>query len=104
MAATTTFEGGQQIRYTSLGHFEQAVTTTPVGLPSIPNQERVRRVVIRPLGADVYFTDDGTTPDPGHGMAILTNEVFVYDGRDLVAFKMVSAGLTADVRIIYYGT
>jgi hypothetical protein len=103
MAATITHEGGVQVKFTALLHAENnAVGGSPVGLPSIPNEDRIRRVVIRVLLDTIYFTDDGSTPTSSHGFPIEKDETLVYDGHDLAQFKMVSAS-TSDVRVIYYG-
>lgn len=102
MTSTVSYDNGLQVKYAPLGHAEQTVGGSPVGLPTIPNEDRVRRVVIRPLSADIYWTDDGSTPSAAHGMLIYKDEIVVYDGLDLAAFKMYSAG-SADVRVIYYG-
>jgi hypothetical protein len=99
------FDGGLQVRYAPLGHFEVTVGATAVGLPNIPNPERVRRIVIRPLGEAIVFTDDGTTPSASHGMPLLEDEILVYDGQEAEDFQMIRrAAADADVRVIYYGT
>lgn len=104
MTSTVSFENGLQVKYSSLGHESQLVEAVAVGLPNIPNEERVRRVVIRPLSADIIWTDDGTDPTTsGHGMVLYKDEILVYDGRDLSAVRMISDA-SADVRVIYYGT
>jgi len=100
--AGTVFEGGLAIRYQPLGHFEFSLSGA-ANLPSQPDENRVRRTVIRPLGADVTFCDDGTEPSATHGMPIKDGEILVYDGHDLSIFRIFCA-LTADVRIAYYGT
>lgn len=98
------FEGGLQIRFSPLGHEEVTVSTSPVGLPSLPDSMNVRRVVIRPLDADIVFTDDGSTPSVSHGIPILESEILVYDGNP-ESFQMIRrAGVDADVRVAYYGT
>jgi hypothetical protein len=103
--ASTLFEGGLQIRFASRGHFEVTVSMTPVSLPNLTSLEHIRRVVIRPLGADIIFTDDGSTPSGSHGLLLLENEILIYDGQDPSAFKMVRRGsVDADVRVAYYGT
>jgi hypothetical protein len=106
---STTFENGVQVRFTCLGHFQVAVDDSVVGLPS-PSVElhRVRRIVIRPLGGDIVYRDDGTDPsgEPDEpGMPILDQEVLVYDGTFPDDFRMIRHVTgTADVRIAYYGT
>ena len=103
--ANSLFESGVQVRFAPLGHFEVSVGTTPESLPSIPPEFNVRRIIIRPIGADIVYTDDGTTPSSSHGLPILENEVLVYDGQIPANFKMVRrAAVTADVRVAYYGT
>lgn len=101
----TLFESGVQVRFAPLGHFEVTVGSTAESLPSIPNEANVRRIIIRPLGADIVYTDDGTTPSVSHGIPILEDEVLVYDGQLPANFKMIRrAGVNADVRVAYYGT
>lgn len=103
MASTISFSSGVQIKFTALLQAERTVAGTPVGLPSIPDEERIRRVVIRVLDDTIYFTDDGSVPAVNHGFPLLKDETLVYDGRFLTDFSMVSAS-TSNVRVIYYGT
>ena len=103
--SATLFDNGFQVRFAPRGHFEVSVADTPVGLPSLPDELHVRRIVIRPLGADIVFTDDGSTPSATHGMPLLQNEILVYDGQNPANFKMIRRAATnADVRVAYYGT
>lgn len=85
---------------TPLGHFEQTVTTSPVGLPSIPAE--ARRVVLQGVTAGFTYTDDGTNPSATHGMPIPADTVFVYDTVPDANFKMWSASSVV-VRVAYYG-
>lgn len=101
---TPAFDNGVQVRFTPLGVEEQAVSSTAVGLPNMPDAEKVRRVVIRPLNADIVYSDDGSDPTAGHGIPVLENEVLVYDGTKISDFKMIRrAAVDADVRVAYYG-
>ena len=103
MPANYFYEGGVQIKFAAIAHRENnAVTSSPVGLPSIPNEDFVKRVVLRVLGDTIYWTDDGTTPSTSHGFPLEKDETLVYDGHDLNLFKMISASVS-DVRVIYYG-
>lgn len=103
MPAGYFYEGGVQIKFSAIAHRENnAVTSTPVGLPSIPDEDLVKRVVIRVLGDGIYWTDDGTAPSTSHGFPLQKDETLVYDGHDLNLFQMISA-TTSDVRVIYYG-
>lgn len=94
-------ENGQRIGFEPLGHSELALDTNVVGLPGLPESRLVKRTVIRNLGGDISWTDDGSTPSDTHGMVNLADEIMVYDG-DVDDFRFRAAS-TADVRIIYYG-
>jgi hypothetical protein len=96
------FEGGIQVKYRPMLHTENNAVTSPTGLPNIPTEDFIRRVVIRVLGDTIYWTDDGTTPSTSHGFPLEKDETLIYDGADLALFRMTSAS-TSDVRIIYYG-
>jgi hypothetical protein len=85
---------------TPMGHYEIAVSTTPVGLPSIP--DNCRRVVICSRGAELTYTDDGSNPSSSHGMVIPEDTVFIYDTDPDENFKMWCPS-ASDVRIAYYG-
>jgi len=103
MSADYIYEGGVQIKFTAILHAENnAVTSSPVGLPSIPNENFIKRVVLRVLGDTIYWTDDGSNPTSTHGFPLEKDETLVYDGHDLNLFKMISASVS-DVRVIYYG-
>lgn len=101
--------GGAFAQYVSaapvlpLGHFELTVSTTALGLPSIPAD--ARRVVIY-SDQKLSWVDDGSTPTSAHGMILPAGTVFVYDTDPDANFKMVlGPGATgdADVRVAYYG-
>lgn len=103
MPANYFYEGGVQIKFAAIAHRENnAVSATPVGLPSIPDENLVKRVVIRVLLDTIYWTDDGTPPTASHGFPLEKDETLIYDGHDLSLFQMISA-TTSDVRVIYYG-
>ena len=102
MPAQYYYEGGVQIKFSAIAHRENNAVTSSVGLPSIPNEDLVKRVIIRVLGDTIYWTDDGTTPTTSHGFPLEKDETLVYDGHDLSLFRMISATVS-DVRVIYYG-
>lgn len=98
---------GIQVLFRPLGIAKTTVSTTPVGLPSVPTSGRIRRVVIRALNQPIEYRDDGTTPDGSNGFRLLADEVLVYDGEDPSAVQLIrasSASGDADVRVAYYGT
>lgn len=107
-------EAGYIILQNPLGHYEETVGTSPVGLPGYASvlasvgsmPERIRRVVIRNNGQPMTWTDDDTTPTDSHGMVALADEVLVYDGASLDQLSFIrSSTATADVdlRVAYYG-
>lgn len=103
---TALHEQGLQIKYSPLGHAQVTVGLSAVGLSSIPNLSRVRRIVIRNLGQPINWRDDGTDPTGTTGMVALKDEILVYDGDKADQFKMIrnsAATGDADVRIAYYG-
>lgn len=98
----TKFEQGVVILYSPLGHDKfDATTGAAIGLPNLPNPNRLRRVMIRPRG-EVRFRDDGVDPDSANGMRLLADETLVYDG-DFIALKFIGIGSTATVDVAYYG-
>lgn len=100
------FEQGSVITYSALGHEQLTVGSTAVGLPNLPNLDRLRRVVIRNLNQPINWQDDGNDPTSSTGFHALADEIVVYDGEfDLIKFIRAStATADADVRIAYYGT
>lgn len=93
------FEGGAG-RYAVLGH--TALTLDPGGsaLPDLPNEGRLRRIVVRAKGP-FTFTLDGTDPTGTSAMYALKDEVIVLDS-DGAGVRL--AGAAADCKIIYLGT
>ena len=103
MPSVTRFQNGQIVVHNPMGYAQVTVGGSAVGLPGLPDVERVRRVMIRVLGGPINFRDDGVDPTDSEGFTILKDEVFVYDG-DFERFRMVKDDVAdADVRIIYYG-
>lgn len=96
------FESGMG-RSTVLGHtrVDADAVSGGVPLPNLPNDNRVRRTVLRSKG-DFEWTADGSDPALGGGMYGLADEVMVYDGDP--ALIRLWATATTDVRIIYMGT
>lgn len=86
---------------TPMGHFEVTVGTSPVGLPSIP--EDCRRAVLYSIDEDFTYTDtEGDTPSSSHGMIIPAGSHFIYDTDPDEHFLMWAASNTV-VRVAYYG-
>jgi hypothetical protein len=90
-------------RYAVLGHEQVTADNTSGGvpLPNPPNDNRVRRIVLR-AKADYLFKSDGSDPNDGKGMYVLKDEIVVTDSDP--ALIRLYASPSADVRIIYYGT
>lgn len=96
------YEQGQVVQYDTLKHVSVSLTTTPVSLPN-PGVDwsRVRRVVVRNLGAAMDWQSDGN--DPGSdAFRSLADEIVVLD-IDFENFRMAAVSGTADVRIAYFG-
>lgn len=94
------FEGALG-RYSVLGHSRvtaDSVTSGGVELPDLPNDNRVRRTVLRFRG-DTSFTLDATDP-AGDAMYALADEIVVIDSSP----ADVRLRGDSDVEIIYFGT
>ena len=100
---TALHQNGFQVKFAPLGHAQTAVSSTPVALPSLPSLDKLRRVLIQPLDADIYWTDDGQNPSATLGQWLLKGSILVYDGSKPDQLKMVCLDGTADVRLAYYG-
>lgn len=85
---------------TPLGHFEVTVSTTPTGLPSMPDS--ARRVVLYSITESFTYTDDGTPPSATHGLPIPAETHFIYDTDPSDDFQMWAAADT-EIRVAYYG-
>lgn len=100
-------EQGVLISQHCLGHFAATVDgLTPVGLPGLAgiNLDKLRRVIIRNVGAQMTWTDDGSTPSAVHGMPALADEVLIYDGSDPAGWLCLATGGTnVDLRVAFYG-
>lgn len=100
------FEQGLMITMSPLGHFSLTASSAAVGLPNLPDLQRLRRVVILPQDNPVRFRDDGTDPTPTTGMKVFSNQFLVYDSSfDVIKFVKDTAA-TSDVTVLvaYYGT
>lgn len=96
------FEQGQVAVYDTLHHAAVSLTTTPASLPD-PGVawSRVRRVIVRNLGAAMDWQADGSDPGP-NAFRSLADEILVLD-IDFSQFRMAAVSGTADVRIAYFG-
>lgn len=86
----------------ALGHEQLTVSTAAVALQQAP--ENARRTVIRTLGQDINWRDDGADPTASDGMALLADETLVFDG-DPFLIRLIRASTAsgdADVRVAYY--
>lgn len=96
------FENGLLILQSPLGHATMLVdSATAQGLPTPPDINRLRRVVIRP-DQTVRFRDDGTAPTSTTGMRLLADEILVYDGN-FNDIKIIAASTSANIDVAYYG-
>jgi hypothetical protein len=96
------FEQGQVVQYDTLKHASVSLSTTTEPLPD-PGVDwgRVRRVVVRNLGAAMDWQSDGN--DPGtDAFRSLADEIVVLD-IDFQQFRMKAVTGTVDVRIAYFG-
>lgn len=87
-------------RYAILGHTHATAPAGGIALPNLPNDNRVRRTVIRGKGA-LTFTLDGSDPTGPDAFYALADEVIVLDSDPST---VLIAGSNVDVRIMYLGT
>ena len=96
------FEQGQVVQYDTLKHAQLTLTTIVEPLPD-PGVDwsRVRRVIVRNLGASMDWQSDGN--DPGaDAFRSLADEIVVLD-IDFQLFRMKAVSTDVDVRIAYFG-
>lgn len=92
--------GGYQERFAVLGHTQVTADADGVFLPDLPNENRVRRIVLR--SPDPFtFTLDGSDPAAITAMYSLADEVVTLDCDGT---QVQLAGTAADIKIIYFGT
>lgn len=101
---SSAFDNGIQIRFNALGRGQALVSSTPTGFPSLPDLERLRRTVIRPIDGDIWFADDGLAPSAANSMLLMEGEILIYDSQFPDKFKMIARTTDVDVRFLYYGT
>src|SRR5690242_14890723 len=96
------YEQGQVVQYDTLHHAQVTLSTTPESLPDPGvSWDRVRRVIVRNLGAEMDWQADGS--DPGSAaFRSLADEIVVLD-INFADFRMVSPAGSVDVRIAYFG-
>lgn len=91
---------GMQGRFAVLGHTNVVADADGIGLPDLPNERRLRRILLRPTG-NITFTLDGSDPTAPAAMYALKDEIIVLDcAGDFVQL----AGGDVDVKVIYFGT
>lgn len=93
------FEGTQG-RFAVLNHANVIADAGGQSLPDLPNEGRLRRIVMRPTG-DITFTLDGSDPTAEEAMYALADEIVVLD---CAAEGVLVAGANVDVKLIYLGT
>lgn len=101
-----THENGVQVRFVALNFAQATVDTTVISPPGLPNVDRVRRIIIQPLGNPLIYRDDGVDPTGTTGLLIPADAFFVFDG-DPSKLRLRTDGTasgTADTRFGYYGT
>lgn len=97
------FLHGDQVRFQILAHESVMVGATATPLPNIPAgdvRKEIKRVVLRGNG-DFNWTGDGSDPTGADAFPALADEVLVWDGNDLEAFRMAAVGPDVDLRVIY---
>ena len=97
------FLHGDQVRFLVLAHESVTVGATSTPFPNIPTgdvRKEIKRVVVRGDGA-FYWTADGSDPTGPDAFPALADEIMVWDGIDLEAFRMAAAGPDVDLRVIY---
>lgn len=84
------------------GYQKLTVSNTAVGL-TVPNTFAPGYALIRIVGANVMYRDDGTDPTTTDGVPVYDGDVLHYDGP-LTAVKFIRQGSTdATAHISYYG-
>jgi hypothetical protein len=92
------WEHGLRIGFDVLGHESLALTTTPTGLPSLPELRLIKRFVIRALDGPIWWM----VGDYDHSIAMKADEGEVVSlDTDPARFFMRSDTGIVDVRIIY---
>lgn len=93
--------------YRALDRETIASVATATGLTSSkipPTATRVVYATIQPLGGDIAFCVDGSTPTTALGQRIVEDDVIeVWGQNDLANFKCINDGGTATVEVVYYG-
>ena len=93
------FEGTQG-RFAVLGHANVVADPGGVSLPELPNEGRLRRIVLRASGP-ITFKLDGSDPTEEDAMYMLEDEIVVLD-CDGTGVRIAGAGV--NVKILYLGT
>lgn len=69
-----------------------------------PAATRVVYATVQPLGGDIAFCVDGSTPSTSLGQRIVEDDVIeVWGQHDLEKFRCIDDGGTATVEVVYYG-
>jgi hypothetical protein len=101
------FEQGVLVLTNALGHGKLTVGATALGLPALPDTDRIRRVIIRTVNQPVNLRDDGTDPTGSTGLYLAAGDTIVHDGSRPDLIKLIRAAdatADADVRVAFYGT
>lgn len=85
---------------TPLGYEKLTVSSTAVGLASIPS--RAYFALVRCESNNVRWRDDGTAPTATEGILMKADEFLEYDGS-LTKIKFIRVGSDATVYVSYYG-
>lgn len=95
--------GGSPVQLTPIGFGTVTVSTSAIGLPSIPTSgQRATKALITIETNPVRWRDDGTNPTAGAGQPIAAAGVLEYEGV-MEAFKVIRSGASdATLNVTYY--
>ena len=69
-----------------------------------PTNKLTVYATIQPLGGDIAFCVDGSTPSTSLGQRVVEDDVIeVWGQPDLSNFRCIDDGGTATVEVVYYG-
>lgn len=90
---------GVHSRLKVLGHAQVTADADGAPLPTLPNVNDIRRVIVRPKG-NITFTLDGSDPTAAAAMYMKEDEIVVLDtAPELIRL----AGPDVDTKLIYLG-
>lgn len=81
------------------GYAPQATLTAAVGLPNIPVNARIARIICETQA--VRWRDDGVAPTATVGMPLAVGTELIYDGN-LASIKFIEQTASAKLNVSYY--